>query len=185
MTTLPTLSAQAARLLPLLIGVVIVFNLIGFVIAVAGEYPSEFDCGSCTAGDVLADSITKGSLLAAPLTVLVILGCAAVLVGHCGRRLGALGALIGLVLGVVFMIGIWGEPLDPERSDPPLAFLVVWRVLQPLFPLRLYRCRVLPCTAGCFGATLRQSSRRQRLRHDRWRRSPRSLTQGLRPLTSR
>ena len=137
MTLLHSLSAQAARILPLLIVAIIVFNLIGFVIAVAGEYPSEFDCDSCAPGDVLADSITKGSLLAAPLSVLVLLAIVAVFAWRGGRRLGALGALIGLVLGVVFMIGIWGEPLDPERSDPPLAFLVVWRVLATAISVAL------------------------------------------------
>lgn len=113
MSSLRSLSAQAARLLPLLIGGIIAFNLIGFVIAVAGEYPSEFDCDSCTADGVLADAATKGSLLAAPLTVLVVLAIVVLLTWRGGR----LGAVAGLLIGVVFMIGVWGEPLDPEKSD--------------------------------------------------------------------
>lgn len=137
MTSLRTLSAQAARPLPLLIGGIIAFNLIGFVIAVLGEYPSEFDCDSCAADRVLDDAVTKGSLLAAPLTVLVVLAIVALLAWRGGRWLGAVAAGAGLLIGVVFMIGIWGEPLDPEKSDPPLALLIVWRALATALAVAL------------------------------------------------
>jgi hypothetical protein len=33
------------------------------------------------------------------------------------------------VIGLLFTVGHLGEPLHPETSDPPVAFLVVWRVL--------------------------------------------------------
>ena len=119
---------RAPKLLPWLIGVMILFNLLGFAIAVAAELPSEFDC-ACDPDEVLRDSVTRGSLLAAPLTVLVVLAIAALLIWTSGRWLGALGALAALALGVASVVGLFGEPLHPELSDPPFAFLVAWRVV--------------------------------------------------------
>lgn len=121
-------SERAPRLLASLIGATIVFNLIGLVIAVAEKYPGEFDC-TCDRDSVLGDSVTTGSLLAAPITTLVALAVAALLVWRARRWLAMLGAAGALGLGVIFIIATIGEPLHPEKSDPPFAFLLAWRIV--------------------------------------------------------
>jgi hypothetical protein len=107
-------------------GAVLALNLIGWAISVAAELPAEFDG---VRDDVLADSVTAGTLLAAPLTALVALIVLSLLAWFGGRWLGSVGLLGLIALGVVFTIGNLGEPLDPEASDPPTAFLVTWRIV--------------------------------------------------------
>lgn len=113
------------RLLSVVVAL-LVFNAVGFVIAVAAELPAEFD-GVRDPDDVLSDSVTVGSALAAPLTTLVVLSVCALLACLRSRWFAVIGLLGLIVLGTLFILGTVGEPLHPEASDPPVAFLLVWR----------------------------------------------------------
>lgn len=110
------------------VGALLVFNVVGFVIAVAAELPAEFD-GVRDPDDVLLDSVTVGSALAAPLTTLVALSVCALVACLPFRWLAVVGLLGMIVLGALFIVGTIGEPLHPEASDPPVASLVVWRAI--------------------------------------------------------
>jgi len=120
--------SRPRALMLLVAGAVVVLNATGWVISVAAELPSEFD-GVRDPDEVLSDSVTVGTLLAAPLTTLVALGVAMLLAWRGGRWLRSAGLVGAAVLGVLFTVGTLAEPLHPEASDPPVAFLLAWKVL--------------------------------------------------------
>jgi len=121
-------AAMPAPPLFLVVGAILVFSAIGWVISVVFEMPGEFgDLGD--PDNVLAESVTRGTLLAAPLTTLIGLVVLSLLIWRGNRWLRSVGLLGMMILGVLFVVGNLGEPLDPEASDPPLALLLVWRAI--------------------------------------------------------
>ena len=128
--------SDSRKALLVCVGALLLLNAIGLGISIAAELPTEFD----TRGDpdkVLEDSVTKGTLIAAPLTAMAALIVGALLFWFGGRWLGTLGLVITAVLAVLATIGTLGEPLHPEASDPPVAFLVAWKVIVVFLALSL------------------------------------------------
>lgn len=112
-----------------LISLLLLLNLVGAAISIAARWPAETG-GIADPDRVASDFVTRGTLLAAPLLTLVLLAAGALLVIQGGRLVAASG-LVGLILiAVIMTIGTLGSPLQPEASDPPVAFLVVWRGLS-------------------------------------------------------
>jgi hypothetical protein len=101
-------------------------NIIGLVISVAARWPAEFG-GVGDPDNVLGEFFTRGTLLAAPPPPLIALAVGVVLALRGGRWLGALGLLTMIVVAALFIIGTLGEPLRPQASDPPIAFLFAWQ----------------------------------------------------------
>ena len=146
--------SDTRKALPVCVCALLVLNAIGAVISVAAEWPTEFD----TEGDpekVLEDLPTRGTLLAAPLSVLIVLVVATALTWLRNRWLASIGLAVLIALCLLFTIGTLGEPLHPEASDPPVAFLIVWKIvvlgvigsLVALSLIGLYR-RWRPATAS-------------------------------------
>ena len=123
-----TSARGGSQLLFAVVAALLVLNAAGLIISVVAELPTEFDT-TPDPDNVLEDSVSKGTLLAGPMTAMAALIVAAVFVRWGGRWLGALGFVIAIVIGVLFTIGSFGEPLQPEASDPPVAFLVAWKVV--------------------------------------------------------
>ena len=119
----------ASKALLAVVGAHLVLNLVGLVISVAGRMPAEFG-GVGDPDKVLGEFFTRGTLLAAPLAPLVALVAFTVFAWRGGRWLAMLGFLGLAVIGILFVIGNLGEPLEPEASDPHIAFLIVWRAIS-------------------------------------------------------
>jgi hypothetical protein len=51
------------------------------------------------------------------------------------------------VIGLLFTVGHLGEPLHPEASDPPVDFLVVWRVLGVTLALAMSALSLIELTS--------------------------------------
>jgi len=114
--------------LVVVVAAILALNAIGIIISIVAELPTEFDT-KADPDNVPEDSITKGTLIAAPVVILIVLAGCALLAGLRPKWLATLGLAVLVVLGVVGTIGILGEPLHPEASDPPVAFLVIWKAM--------------------------------------------------------
>jgi hypothetical protein len=111
-----------------LVVALLIGNALGLVISVAAGWPAEFG-GVGDPENVLGEFPSRGTLLAAPIAPLIVLVVGLVLALRGNRWLASLGLLALVVVPVLFVIGTLGEPLRPQASDPPVAFLIVWRTV--------------------------------------------------------
>ena len=113
--------------IPVVVGLILVLNTIGLVIALVGEMPKEFG-GAGDPSNVLGEAPLQGTLLSAPLApILVLIGMA--WLSYRSNWLGVIGLLGMIVVCVLFTVGYLGEPLHPKASDPPVAFIVAWKLI--------------------------------------------------------
>jgi len=148
---------RPARALALVSCLLLVYGLVAAVVAITQDWPAEFSTTPADDPDTVVQWIVRGSLVSAPLAPLavqiVLTGLA--LLERPGWRVFA-GAGFAL-LGVVYMIGNVGEPLDPERSDPPVIVYGAFRVIGVAGALALVVLGVL--TARSAVRELRTRSR--------------------------
>lgn len=123
----------------LIIGVIaalLVLNLVGAAISIAAGWPAEFD-GVGDPDNVWGEFLSRGTLLAAPLLTLVLIAASVLLIIQGGKLVAGAGLVGLIILAVLIIVGSLGEPLSPEASDPPVAFLVAWRAVMILLATTL------------------------------------------------
>ena len=116
------------RALVLVSCLLLVYWVVGIVAAIMQDWPAEFSTTPADDPETVWQWIVRGSLVSAPIAPIaaqaVLTGLA--LLERPGWRIVA-GVGFAL-LGVVYTIGTLGEPLDPERSDPPVIVYGAFRV---------------------------------------------------------
>ena len=118
--------ARRVRLLAATVALLLLGNIVGLLISVLAGWPAEFGA----VGDqdnVLGEFFRRGTLLAAPPAPLLALVVSALLAFGRKRWLSVLGLLGLIVVAALFIVGTLGEPLRPQASDPPVAFLFAWQ----------------------------------------------------------
>jgi uncharacterized membrane protein len=96
------------------------YQVVGAVVAVAANYPSQFDHVGTDAG---AELFSRGTALSAPVPIFLALAAAAVFALRRGW-LGLVGAVVVGLIGIVFVIGSLGEAFaepTPDVSKPVLV----------------------------------------------------------------
>jgi len=122
---MPSLWPQ--RLVACSIALLVLWTILTFV-AVWRGWPAEFS-GLGDPDRVGDEWLSRGTLLSPPLTALVA-HVAFTLLALVERRPTLLIAGFGLaVVGALYTVASVGEPLHPERSDPPIGLLVLVKVL--------------------------------------------------------
>ena len=120
---------NAARALVLVSSLVLVYWVVAIAVAITQDWPAEFSTSPSDDPETVGQWIVRGSLISAPLAPIlaqVVLTGLALLERPGWRIVSGFGFA---VLGVVYTIGTLGEPLDPERSDPPVLVYAGFRVL--------------------------------------------------------
>ena len=120
---------RPARALVLVSGLLLVYALVAMVVAITQDWPAEFSTTSADDPETVVQWIVRGSLISAPLAPLVaqvVLTGLALLERPGWRVFAGIGFAL---LGVVYVIGNLGEPLDPERSDPPVIVYGAFRMI--------------------------------------------------------
>ena len=109
------------RLVVLSVGL-LVFWALATVLAVAQGWPAEFN-GLGDPTDVGGEWVSRGTLVSPPVFPIAV-QIALTLIAFLDRRLMLGIAGFGLaILGAVYAIAGFGEPFDPENSDPPTCAL--------------------------------------------------------------
>jgi len=99
---------------------VLVYGAVTTLIAVQAGWPAEFG-GLGDPSDVGGEWASRGTLISPPLLPALAQAALTLLV-FVDRRPALAVAGLGLAaIGALYAIGGLGEPLHPERSDPPLA----------------------------------------------------------------
>jgi len=118
----------ASRWLVLVSCLLLVYWVVAIVVAITQDWPAEFGTSPSDDPETVGEWILRGSLVTAPLAPIVaqvVLTGLALLARPGWRIVSGIGFS---VLGVVYTIGTLGEPLDPERSDPPVLVYAGFRV---------------------------------------------------------
>ncbi len=108
------------------------FSLLGFLLCLATQWPSTFTLEGTPDGSVTLADVVTGTPASIPLTPwLVLLVATAIAVSR--RWWGAVGVVVLVLLGGVFLIGGWGEAFGPANPWVPhtalLLFGLVWATL--------------------------------------------------------
>jgi len=113
-----------------------VLSVVGFVLAYVFQWPSEFVIGEVTEHNVTLADIVTGTVTSIPLAPWIVL-VVFTLLARSRRWWGTL-AVVGLcLLGVVFMIGGYGELSTPPTPYVPRAVLVMAGVVYCVLGLSL------------------------------------------------
>jgi len=99
------------------------YGVLAAVVTIVARWPAQFG-GPGDPANVTQEFISRGTAAAPPLIPLLLLGGAALLVRHRGRW-GIAAAILLLLLGVVFVIGGFGEIFAPDPATAPRVVLVV------------------------------------------------------------
>mgnify|MGYP001471836876 CR=1 FL=1 len=97
------------------------------LVSILAGWPAQFG-GAGDPDKVGIEFVSRGTAIAPPLVPLLVLGGGALLVRR-GRHWSTLGAVVLLLLGVLFVIGGIGEAFAPSPVTAPRAALVIGGVL--------------------------------------------------------
>ena len=125
------------RALLLVSFLLIAYWLVAVVVAITQDWPAEFSTTPADDPDTVGQWIVRGSLVSAPLAPFV---AQVVLTGLALLRRPGWRIVAGVgfaLLGVLYVIGSLGEPLDPERSDPPVLVYGAFRLIGVVAALAL------------------------------------------------
>ena len=113
-----------------------VLSVVGFILAYVFQWPSEFVIGEVTEHNVTLADIVTGTVTSIPLAPWIVL-VVVTLLARSRRWWGTLAAGVLSLLGVVFMIGGYGEVSTPPTPYVPRAVLVVAGVVYCALGLSL------------------------------------------------
>jgi hypothetical protein len=107
-------------------------SLVGFVLCLVFQWPSQFVLGDAVHTRVTLADVVTGTVLSPPLVPWVVL-VASTLLARSGRWWGTVATVLLSLLGVVFTIGGWGEAFGPANPYVPGSVLlgggIAWMVL--------------------------------------------------------
>jgi len=113
-----------------------IVSLVGFVLCLIFQWPSQFVLGEVADSRVTLADIVPGTVLSIPLVPwAVLLVCT--LLGTSPRWWGTVAVGVLCLLGVVFVIGGWGEAFGPANPSVPRTVLLVGGSLWMLLGLSL------------------------------------------------
>ncbi len=113
-----------------------VLSVVGFILAYIFQWPSEFVRGEVTEHNVTLADIVTGTVTSIPLAPWIVL-VVFTLLARSRRWWGTLAAVVLCLLGVVFMIGGYGEVSTPPTPYVPRAVLVMAGVVYCALGLSL------------------------------------------------
>jgi hypothetical protein len=128
--------------------VLAIVSLVGFVLCLIFQWPSQFVLGQVADSRVTLADVMTGTVLSPPLVPWIILVVATLLATS--RRWWGTVAIVALsLLGMVFVIGGWGEAFGPANPRVPRWVLLlggmVWMLsgtLLALFGVRALLARL-------------------------------------------
>jgi len=98
-------------------------SVVGFILAYVFQWPSEFVRGEVTEHNVTLADIATGTVTSIPLAPWMVL-VVVTLLARSRRWWGTLAVIVLCLLGVVFMIGGYGELSTPPTPHVPRTVLV-------------------------------------------------------------
>lgn len=113
-----------------------IVSLIGFVLALVFQWPSHFVIGEVRDSRVTLDDLVAGTVTSIPLPPWIAL-VVFTLLASSRRWWGTLGAIGLCVMGVVFVIGGWGEAFGPPNPNVPRLVLLVAGIVYGVLGLSL------------------------------------------------
>ncbi len=113
-----------------------VVSVVGFILAYIFQWPSEFMVGEVTEHNVTLADIGSGTVTSIPLPPWIALVVFALL-ARSRRWWGTPAVVVLCLLGVVFMIGGYGEVSTPPTPYVPRAVLVTAGVVYGVLGLSL------------------------------------------------
>ncbi len=113
-----------------------VLSVVGFILAYIFQWPSEFVIGEVTEHNVTLADIATGTVTSIPLVPWIVL-VVVTLLARSRRWWGTLAVVVLCLLGVVFMIGGYGEMSTPPTPYVPRAVLVIAGVVYCVLGLSL------------------------------------------------
>ncbi len=114
----------------------------GFVLAFVFQWPSHFVIGGVEDSRVTLGDLVVGTPASIPLTPWAVLILSTFLAAS-RRWWGTLAVVFLCLLGVVFVIGGWGEAFGPSNPHVPRPVLLACGVVYALLGLSLSLCAVL------------------------------------------
>lgn len=117
-------------------------SLVGFVLCLIFQWPSQFVLGEVADSTVTLSDLVSGTALSTPLAPWVVL-IACALLATSRRWWGTVAVVLLCLLGVVFVIGGWGEAFGPTNPYVPHMVLLVGGILWMLLGLSLLTFGVL------------------------------------------
>lgn len=131
------LRARSTQQALVLVGAVLsIVSLLGFVLCLLFQWPSQFVLGGTADSRVTLADLVSGTVLSPPLVPWVILVVATSLATS-RRWWGTAATIVLSLLGVVFTIGGWGEAFGPANPSVPRMVLVVGGIVWMLLGLSL------------------------------------------------
>jgi hypothetical protein len=115
------------------------YQVVATIVAVAANYPSQFDHTGTDAG---AELFSRGTALSAPVPILLALAAAAVFALRRGW-LGLVGAVVVGLIAVVFVVGFLGEAFAEPTPDVSKPVLVSSGVIGAVLSLALVAAAAL------------------------------------------
>jgi hypothetical protein len=136
--SLEMLMTRTARPLVATASILAIVSLIGFVLCLIFQWPSQFVLGQVADSRVTLSDVMTGTVLSPPLVPWIILVVAARLARS--RRWWGTVAIVALsLLGMVFVFGGWGEAFGPANPHVPRSVLllggIAWMLLGMLLPV--------------------------------------------------
>jgi hypothetical protein len=106
----------------------LIFWAVATLVAVQAGWPAEFN-GLGDPDGVGGEWASRGTLVSPPLLPMVVQAAATLLLFVDRRPAIGVAGLVLAALGALYAIGGLGEPLEPTRSDPPLALYWALKVV--------------------------------------------------------
>jgi hypothetical protein len=121
---------------------IFVVSVVGFILAFTFQWPSEFVIGGQNDPEVGADDLVEGTVTSIPLAPWIALTVFALL-ARSRRWWGTLAVVVLCLLGVVFIIGAFGEALTPPTPYASRAVLIMAGIVYGLLGLALVLSGIL------------------------------------------
>ena len=116
--------------------VLAIVSLIGFVLCLIFQWPSEFVLGQVADSRVTLSDVMTGTVLSPPLVPWIILVLSSLLATS-RRWWGTVAIVVLSLLGMVFVIGGWGEAFGPANPRVPRAVLLLGGIVWMLSGMAL------------------------------------------------
>jgi hypothetical protein len=126
---LPDALLRPRRLLVRVSLALVLYWVVAFLVAMTQDWPAELSTDAGDDPESVGEWIVRGSLLAPPLAPFLAQLVLTFAAARSGVRWVLSGAVGLVLLGIVYVLATLGEPLDPERSDPPTLVYLAFRVV--------------------------------------------------------